>query len=269
MTDTPRPVVPLRTTRRGEHSLLVRLPRRAPLIVDDVEPDPARALLALGASSSLELHAVADRPSTPAPIADLLDHLARAAERATLSRPVLERILVEGRGTLPASIGEVLRHYALDVVLPGTPADDGRPVGLVVDVTCEALDLDACVGWREQRVPVLPVLVRGDQAVVGPLLPTRGPLCARCLELHRLDRDPHRAHLLAGLDTGLRDPAQLDLDPAHAALVTGLVATLVRCLAHGIPVPPSLSLTARLPYPVVQHHEWVPHPRCDCVTMAP
>ena len=32
-------------------------------------------------------------------------------------------------------------------------------------------------------------------------------------------------------------------DPAHAALVTGLVATLVRCLAHGIPVPPSLSLT--------------------------
>ena len=56
---------------------------------------------------------------------------------------MLERILVEGRGTLPASIGEVLRHYALDVVLPGTPADDGRPVGLVVDVTCEALDLDA------------------------------------------------------------------------------------------------------------------------------
>lgn len=261
-------VIPLRTSRSGTGTLLVRLPRAGGLLVGGVTDPPEQLLLGLGSTSTLELRALATRDRTPAPVAAVLSRLARAAERAVTHPRLLGHVVLTGGGLIPPGIRPLLTTYARKVTPPegaaGVIADQQAPVDLVIAVTSEALDLERCAAWAARSVPVLPVVARGDLVVVGPLLGMqRGP-CARCIELHRVDRDPPRSELLLSPDPGLHDADQLGLDPAHAAMVIGLLATLVRCLGQGVPLPPALSLTVRMPYPEIGHHEWAPHPRCEC-----
>jgi bacteriocin biosynthesis cyclodehydratase domain-containing protein len=265
------PVIPLRTSRSGKGSLLIRLPRSAGLLLDGVPAPPEQLLLGLGSTSTLELRALAERRRTPASVAAVLSRLARAAEQAMTRPRLLDHIVLTGGGTVPSGIRPLLATYARRITPPerahaALTADD--PIDLVIAVTSEALDLARCAAWAARDVPVLPVVARGDLVVIGPLLTAHRSPCARCIELHRVDRDPRRGDLLVSTDPGLHDVDQLDLDPAQAAMVIGLVATLVRCLGQGVPLPPALSLTVRMPYPEVGHHEWTPHPRCRC-TVAP
>lgn len=262
-------VIPLRTSRSGTGTLLVRLPRAGGLLVGGVPEPPEQLLLGLGSTSTLELRALATRDRTPAPVAAVLSRLARAAERAVTRPRLLGHVVLTGGGLIPPGIRPLLATYARKVTAPEGAgevlADRETPVDLVIAVTSEALDLERCAAWAARDVPVLPVVARGDLVVIGPLLGMqRAAPCARCIELHRVDRDPPRTELLLSPDPGLHDADQLGLDPAHAAMVIGLLATLVRCLGQGVPLPRALSLTVRMPYPEIGHHEWTPHPRCEC-----
>ncbi|WP_026181153.1 TOMM precursor leader peptide-binding protein [Demetria terragena] len=267
------PVIPLRTTR-SDSTLLVRLPRAPGMLVEGVHDSPARILLGLGATSTLELRALAKHHRTPEAVANILGRLAQAAEESASRHRQLDHVVVTGGGTIAAGLLTLLDGYAATVTPPelADPAliPDHGPLDLVIAVTHEALDLDRCREWLARGVPVLPVVARGDLVVIGPIFMTGCSPCPQCVEMHRHDRDPRRGQLLLSPDPGLHDPEQLQVEPAQNALALGLVATLVRCLAQGIPLPRALSLTVRLPYPEVGHHEWTTHPRCQrCAPQPP
>lgn len=254
--DRPRRVVPLRAVRRDESSVLVRLPHENALVVDELAPATAHLLSTLGASSTAHLVGLAGRSSGPS--AAVLRRLARAAEEA--APMVTGQAHVRGAGP----VAQALR------MLVGADDHDPRPAGrvadLVVPVTTEALDLDACREWAADGTPVLPVIVRGDRTIVGPLLDGAGP-CARCLELHRCDRDPHRARWLTALGPHLREQPLAQIDPVLAALTSAVAGSWVRAHLSGLAVPPRVSISIRLPWPDLRHHEWSVHPRCACWTM--
>lgn len=266
----PHPVVPLRTSRRG-YGLLIRIPHTTGLLVDSTDAEPEQLLLDLGPTSTLELRALAARHRTRPTVATLLTRLAQAAEDASARPQLLDHIVLTGGGPVPVGLRPLLAGYARHITRPeGADAllDRGTPVDLVIPVTCEALDLDRCEAWMATGSPILPVVTRGDVVVIGPLFAAGRSPCPRCVEQHRVDRDPPRRDLLVAPDPGLHDSEQFGLEPAQAATVVGLVATFVRCLSRGVPLPPELSLTVRSPYPEVEHHEWTPHPRCSCTDVA-
>ena len=261
-------VIPLRASRSGRSTMLLRLPRSTGLLVDGLTEPPESLLLGLGATSTLELRAVAAQDDTPVAVAAVLERLATAAERATALPARLGHVVLTGGGTLADGLLPLLGAYAHRVTPPehaiAASAPGAARVDLVVAVTSEGLDLERCATWNARAAPVLPVIVRGDLVVIGPVLGAQDSPCARCIEMPRIDRDPRRSELLTAPDPGLHDPDQLDLDPAQAALAVGLVATLVRGLSQGLPIPAALSLTTRMSYPQIGHHAWTPHPRCRC-----
>lgn len=249
-------VVPLRAVRRDEHSVLVRLPAAGALVVDELAEQTADLLSRLGASSTAHLVGLAGR--SDAGSAAVLDKLARVAERSAPRAST--RALVEGDDPIARSLQVLVSG---DDPVPRDPSC----ADLVLPVTAEALDLDACRAHAAAGRTVLPVIVRGDHTVIGPLLTPDGGPCARCLELHRCDRDPHRARWLTALAPHLRELPIAQLDPVLAALTVAVTAALARAHLRGLTVPPALSVSIRLPWPDLRHHEWRAHPRCGCWTM--
>ena len=99
-------------------------------------------------------------------------------------------LLVVGRGELPRAVADQLRRAGVGSVRQGAEAaDDREPAELVVVVARGAVDSATGLPWRARGIPVLPVVLHGVEAVVGPVVEPGGP-CLRCLDLARADLDP-------------------------------------------------------------------------------
>jgi hypothetical protein len=227
-----------------------------------------------------------DPVSLPPQVRALLAHDAQALLRtaspprqgyAALVRRRAAHLFVVGRGELPAGLAAQLRHAGVGTVSQGAEvADDweqGRtgPDGLsasapalVVLVGSYALDAAAASPWRARGIPVLPVVLHGLEAVVGPVILPHGP-CLRCLDLARADLDPGWPVLLGQLV-----PARVGAGPdvsgetTLVGLATSMTAMVALAVLDGQVLPVGRSLEVSLPWPRVRQRQWEVHPRCGC-----
>jgi hypothetical protein len=226
-----------------------------------------------------------DPVTLPPPVRALLAHDAQALLRtatpplhgyAALARRGAAHLLVAGRGELPTSLAAQLRHAGVGSVSQGFEAADDweqsldrggggltAPALVVLAGSC-ALDAAAAGPWRARGIPVLPVVLHGLEAVVGPVVVPDGP-CLRCLDLARSDLDPGWPALLGQLV-----PASVGAGPEVSGETTlvGLAASMTAMVAlavlDGQVLPVGRSLEVSLPWPWVRQRQWEVHPRCGC-----
>jgi hypothetical protein len=214
---------------------------------------------------------------------------------AVLARRRAAHLLVVGRGELPTGVAAQLRHAGVGTVRQGFEvADDweqghaapsgaastpppapSRPPGpgghpgaavpaLVILAGSRALDAAAAGPWRARGIPVLPVVLHGLEAVVGPVVVPHGP-CLRCLDLARADLDPGWPALLGQLV-----PARVGSGPdvsgetTLVGLATSMTAMVALAVLDGQVLPVGRSLEVSLPWPGVRQRQWEVHPRCGC-----
>jgi hypothetical protein len=211
---------------------------------------------------------------------------------AVVSRRRAPQVLVCGRGALPTAVASLLRRSGVAQVLLGEVAADdwdhmeppdrheasldavtgrlaaGPQPALVVLTGLDAVDPALGAQWRRRGTPVLPVVLHGVEAVVGPLVASHGP-CLRCLDLTRADLDPAWPLLLGQLlRPGVGTGRQVDGDTTLVAVAAGMTAMLALAVLDGHGVPPGRSFEVGLPWPQVRQRHWPVHPRCRCATPA-
>jgi hypothetical protein len=158
---------------------------------------------------------------------------------------------------------------AAEAIRAVAPEVDTRPPRstvaphFVVLARADSPPVVAALTPETRRVPHLALAVRGDLAVVGPLVVPGRTACLHCLYLHRCDRDPRWPVLAAQLTTG---PEEGHCSAAVAAVAAGVAALQV--LGHldgGEPEALSATLELGSPGRLVRRRTWPPHPRCGCL----
>ncbi len=227
----------------------------------------------------------ADRPPLPAATRALYAADAQALLRTTssttrahaaLARRQSSPVLVVGRGTLPAAVADELRRAGVRRVASGSQAADDweaaqadtgstQAPALVVLVGVHALDTAVAHPWSAAGTPVLPVVLHGAEALVGPLVVPGGP-CLRCLDLTRTDLDPAWPTVLGQLTRpAVGEHAEATGETSLVALAAAMTAMVSLCVIDGQTVPVGRSLEVSLPWPRVSQRQWPVHPRCSCV----
>lgn len=229
-----------------------------------------------------------DPVSLPPPVRALLTHDAQALLRtatpplqgyAALARRRAAHLFVVGRGELPSAVAAELRHAGVGTVRQGfevaddweqslTPSLTGRggptAPALVVLVGSCALDPAAASPWRARGIPVVPVVLHGLEAVVGPVVVPHGP-CLRCLDLARADRDPGWPALLGQLlPARVGAGTEVSGETTLVGLATSMTAMVALAVLDGQVLPVGRSLEVSLPWPRVRQRQWEVHPRCGC-----
>lgn len=225
-----------------------------------------------------------DPISLPPPVRALLAHDAQALLRtatpplqgyAALARRRAAHLFVVGRGELPAAVAAELRHAGVGTVRQGFEvADDWEQSlaernglagpALVVLVGSCALDPAAAGPWRDRGIPVVPVVLHGLEAVVGPVVVPHGP-CLRCLDLARADRDPGWPALLGQLlPARVGAGTEVSGETTLVGLATSMTAMVALAVLDGQVLPLGRSLEVSLPWPRVRQRQWEVHPRCGC-----
>ncbi|MBT0994477.1 ThiF family adenylyltransferase [Cellulomonas sp. DKR-3] len=188
-------------------------------------------------------------------------------------------------------VAEIAPEVAAAPVLEG---DEGARVDLLVVVAERALDPTITAALLSVGTPHLLVLVREADTVVGPLVvPGDGP-CARCLDLHRTDADPHWpavATALAAAGPAGRPPTGEVAPPAEphavAAVAAGIAGSAALAALDAItpaasaddvrgatptrPYRPLRGTTLEIALPDARPHErrWAAHPSCGCAALRP
>ncbi|MFG2058254.1 TOMM precursor leader peptide-binding protein [Micromonospora sp. NPDC048930] len=182
-----------------------------------------------------------------------------------LAGPVRPADLV-GTGLTAAEVGRPLAaavRGALGRCAPGTataPLRRGR-VDLVVQLGADRPAALLAAGYAQRRQPHLLVDLRGGVPVVGPLVrPPVGP-CLRCLDLHRIDRDPDWPRLAAQLaaDDGGRACAATTRLAAVAYAVAEALAHLDGGTPETLGCAVEVAGAGRF-----RRRQWPPHPSCEC-----
>lgn len=196
-------------------------------------------------------------------------------------------LLVVGRGELPHALAELLRRAGVGSVRQGAevaddveparghPRPSGRtptrrggrpdpPPALVVVVGSGAVDSATATPWRARGTPVLPVVLHGLEAVVGPVVVAGGP-CLRCLDLARADLDPAWPAVLGQLvPVTVGAGPEVSGETTLVALAASMAAMVTLAVLDGHDLPPGRSLEFSLPWPGVRQRRWEAHPRCGC-----
>ncbi len=189
-------------------------------------------------------------------------------------------ILVDGHGNLADVVAATLRSGGYGRVSAGawaaaagdlrrraaSDADHHDPdePDLVVMVAADVLNDDEVAPWRGTGTAHLPVVTNGSTVEVGPMLGRNGP-CARCLHLHRADRDPAWPELLAQLTTPRAgDPPLAMVSSAVAAIAAGAAATMAADYLDLQLIQPGLAFEVQPQAPYLLRRRWLPHPRCAC-----
>jgi hypothetical protein len=187
-----------------------------------------------------------------------------------LARRDAVTVAVDGGGNLTVTIAEVLRRAGVGTVLSSRYAGwPGSRPDLAVVTASGALDPSRGEPWRAHVVPVLPVVLQGTGALVGPLVvPGSGP-CLRCLDLTRTDLDPAWPAVLAQLvPSAVGVPDDADGETSLVTAVAGVAAMLALSVVDGHPVPEGVSLEVALPWPLPVQRVWPRHPACSCADPA-
>lgn len=184
---------------------------------------------------------------------------------AEASSPERHIVTVSGRGTVVERLREELGSgEILELTAPDIEAGSGG-ANLAVLCARDAISPDEGRLWQRAGTPHLPVVLRDEEAVIGPLvLPGRSP-CLRCLDLHRRDRDSAWPRILTQLSCPPGElPRAVDAPPAHASVISALVhlialESLTRTSLTGV------SWQVSLPWPDVRTRAWEQHPQCECL----
>ncbi|MBB5871705.1 hypothetical protein F4553_005084 [Allocatelliglobosispora scoriae] len=205
--------------------------------------------------------------------AGALAHAADGRSPATvLRRRRDQRVVIAGAGRLVALISHGLLDAGVGRVATQTAGARGprrvvaatgatAPVrvaaaSLVVDVRTVLAPAPAT-----PRRPVLAVTVREGVVVVGPLVPAAGGPCLRCLDLHRIDRDPGWPSLAAQLKP---DPATAPCRSATVLAAAGfVVGEALELLDGGKPTTIGGCIEVSGPS-TSRRRAWPRHPSCDC-----
>jgi len=146
------------------------------------------------------------------------------------------------------------------------PAEDRVP-DVVVLVGHWAADATAALDLHAREIPHLSVVAREADVVVGPLVrPGRGP-CLHCMDLHRCDRDPRWAHVLAQLVSRENQRTCPPTEEVSISTIAGALAALqVLAELDGRSRPAALGATleVELPDGLVCRRPWATHPACGC-----
>jgi bacteriocin biosynthesis cyclodehydratase domain-containing protein len=180
--------------------------------------------------------------------------------------PTPFRVEVSGSGGLADLVAEHLAGEGLEPIRTVSPrggpivrvAPDAR---LAVVVTDHVVDPVLRGAWTRRAVPHLAVVVGDGRVRIGPLIePDLGP-CLQCVELARVDDDPHWP-TLASQVWGRQAPP---LTPTRAATVAATVTAIVLRRAPFTSAEPDgvLTLLDRADMSVTTRT--VPrHPACAC-----
>ncbi len=168
-------------------------------------------------------------------------------------------------GRLRQAVGEDVVRRAGGHPRPASTA--GRP-DLVVLIQHGTADATLADSLMSADVPHLAVVVGEDGVVVGPLVRPGLSACLRCLDLHRQDRDPDWASVLAQLRSprGGHSPVDPPEETASAGLAAGLAALQVLAQLDGLSRPAAVGATLELELPdgLVARRPWPMHPSCGC-----
>lgn len=183
--------------------------------------------------------------------------------------PDARSVCLVGAGTVVDRLREVLAGEQ-DLLLcepPGRPPE--HPVDLAILCTRDAVAPHEGRAWHQHDIPHLPVVVRPDEAVIGPLVRPGETACLTCLDLHRRDRDTAWPRILTQLSSPVHELAPpVDETPTRAAAVASLVA-LIALESLRPEAPDGVSWQLTLPWPEVRTRVWEPHPRCPCAASGP
>src|SRR5690625_506397 len=142
---------------------------------------------------------------------------------------------------------------------PGSGAE-GVSAPLAVLVAHGAVEPRRVRPYALRETPVLPVVVRELDVVIGPLLHAGGP-CVRCLHLTLTDEDPR----WPAVATQLASETNLGIDPVVNQLAAALSAHQVIAIADERPAAVAgRSLHIDGAHPVPRHRAWHPHRACGC-----
>lgn len=177
-------------------------------------------------------------------------------------------VVVQGAGPLPALLRGQLRRCRVRRVEAAYVA--ATPPDLVVLVASDAIPAQESRSWTSSGVMHLPVLVPGDRGVVGPLAGRVETPCLICLHLRRRDMDAGWPRLLSQLThPGVQTHGPVNIDPALATTLAGVVAMLVRAHLDGTTVPAGVTWETTLPSPTVSTRRWSIHPLCPAHPAGP
>lgn len=209
----------------------------------------------------------------------IVQHLLTGADAPARRASDATRVLVDGLGRQAEATARHLRALGVARVLDGayvaeaveTAALSGTPTHLdaVVLLGSGPIDPDRAHLWRRRGIPHVPLDLRADRAVVGPLVIPGRSSCLGCHEFARIDRDRSwalNATRQRGLTTGRR--ADEHARPTVALLATALAATLVIAVLEGDTSMAGVSTELTQNIPELVHRFWPRHPRCACASAA-
>lgn len=143
---------------------------------------------------------------------------------------------------------------------PSSGAATGVSATLAVLIAHGAVEPRRARPYATGETPVLPVVVREVDVVIGPLLHAGGP-CVRCLHLALTDEDPR----WPAVATQLACDTNPGIDPVVSHLAAALAAHQVIAIADERPAAVAgRSLHVDGAHPVPRHRAWGPHARCGC-----
>ncbi|MFV0461328.1 MAG: hypothetical protein ACK5MT_21445 [Actinomycetales bacterium] len=153
---------------------------------------------------------------------------------------------------------------AVPGVAVGWPAADTDLVIIAADGHLPAEDADDYL--RLDRAH-LAVLLRERDAVVGPLVLPGRTCCLRCLEVYRVEKDPHWGMVAAqACQHRFRGRDRLLLARVTSVAVAEALMAL-DALTLPLTAGRTVEVSTRSPVPVVR--AWPTHPRCGCTGLDP
>lgn len=174
-------------------------------------------------------------------------------------------VTICGRGTVVDRLREELGSGGLvEFTAPDVQPGSG---GTSLAVLCarDAIAPDEGRVWQRAGTPHLPVVLRDEEVVIGPLvLPGHSP-CLRCLDLHRRDRDSAWPRILTQLSCPPGDLVHpVDAPPAQASVISSLVHLMaLESLTSNALTGVSWQVSLR--WPNVRTRSWDLHPQCECI----
>ncbi|QDO87913.1 TOMM precursor leader peptide-binding protein [Ornithinimicrobium ciconiae] len=186
-----------------------------------------------------------------------------AARLAPVQEPPL--LAVPGAGPIVERIRQEFVDAGCRVTAHGDPGVERTE--LVVLCALDALTPDAGRAWQAAGTAQVPVVLRADAVVIGPLIhPGKSP-CLRCLDLHRRDRDGAWPRILSQLACDTDDLTSLVAAPETQAAAVAALVVMVALESLISPQPAvGISWQISLPWPDVRTRRWERHPHCPCLS---
>ncbi|MFI9509503.1 hypothetical protein [Nocardia sp. NPDC052566] len=175
----------------------------------------------------------------------------------------LRAVRVHGFGPLSDAVAAGLRRTGLRPIRSrGADVAAGK-ADLVVLTDALVPDPRLVNELLLHRIPHLPVRIRNNKGMVGPLVLPGETSCLRCTDLTRADYDAAWPHLAAQLldRVGYASPAGI---AATSALALTQLETIAACSTAREPTTLNTTVELHLDSHLIELRRWPRHPACGC-----